>query len=234
MENNINMDYKNLIVVGIFLFLIIFIVFVLFFLILKLGFSIILSSEIHNEKTEIKLSFRCFFNLININKVIYPMPKTDKVKNIEKKSKSKNKEGIKKKLNLKLIDIKDLVILLRIIKKINIVEIYSNLDYGFEEIEITSFIYFLVNLIYGNIFSYFEADKMYLNVKPCYTSTHINYTSRIHIRPTIKDILSLMIALIKIYKKISRYSKVKNKKEEDIDEISKLHKEFNGYNSGVN
>lgn len=236
MENNINMNYKNLIVVGILLFLVIFIVVILVFLTLKLGFNIILSSEIHNKKIEIKLSFKCFFDLININKIIYPISKTDEIESIEKKSKTKNKnkEGRKNKFNLKLIEVKDLVKLLRIIKKINIVEIYSSLDFGFEEIEITSFVYFLVNVIYGNVYSCFEPKKMYLNVKPCYTSTHIDYTSRIHIRPTIKDILSLMIALIKIYKKISIHSKVKNKEEEDIDEISKLHKEFDGYNSGVN
>jgi ABC-type dipeptide/oligopeptide/nickel transport system ATPase subunit len=109
-----------------------------------------------------------------------------------------------------MIDIQDLMILFELIKKVNVVEIYSNLDYGFEIIEITSFIYFLVNIIYGNIFSYFNSDKIYLNIKPCYINTYIDYSGRVHIKPTIKDIVYILIAFIGIYIKIKQYSKEKS------------------------
>ncbi|MGL5506755.1 MAG: DUF2953 domain-containing protein [Paraclostridium sp.] len=234
MENNINMDYKNLIITVALFALFIFLIFSIIFLFLKIGFNIILSSRVRNKEVEIKLSIICFFNLINITKVIYPVVKTSEVKNNKKKHTQKNKEGIKNKLDFKVIDIKDLGTILKLIKKINIVEIYSDLEYGFEMIEITSFVYFLMNVIYGNIFNYFISDKIYLNVKPCYTNTYIDYTGRVHIKPTIKDIMDIIITLIKIYIKVRKYSKVNNNKEEDIDEISKFYKKFNGYNSGVN
>ena len=230
MENNINMNYENLTIVRI-LLLSIFIAFIVVTIFLKLGFNVILSSEIHNKEIEVKISVICFFNLINITKVVYPISKTDEVRSNKKKYKDKNKEDTKKKLYLTMIDIQDLMILFELIKKVNVVEIYSNLDYGFEIIEITSFIYFLVNIIYGNIFSYFNSDKIYLNIKPCYINTYIDYSGRVHIKPTIKDIVCILIAFIGIYIKIKQYSKVKNNKEEDIDEISKFDKEFNGYNA---
>ena len=79
MENNINMNYENLTIVRI-LLLIIFIAFIVVTIFLKLGFNVILSSEIHNKEIEVKISVICFFNLINITKVVYPISKTDEVR----------------------------------------------------------------------------------------------------------------------------------------------------------
>lgn len=229
------MDYKNLIITIILFALFMILIFSIGLLFLKLGFHLILESKVHNNEVEIKISIICFFNLIHINKIVYPIPKTNSIKNNNKKKyKENNKEDTKKQLDLKKIEIQDLKILFKILKKIKIVELYSNLEYGFEVIEVTSFIYFLINIIYGNIFNYFDSDKIYLNIKPCYTSTYINYTCRLHIKPTIKDIIKLLVSIIKIYMKTKKYSNVKNNKEEDVDEVSKFYKKFNGYNSGVN
>lgn len=231
MENNINMNYENLIMyIGVLLLAII-IVFVIGYILLKLGFNVILSCEIHNKKIEVKLSFIFLFNLINITKVVYPISKTDEAKDVRNKNKWNNKEDMKKSLHLNMIDFEQLVILFRLIKKVNVVEIYSNLEYGSDIIEITSFIYFLVNVIYGNIFSYFNSDNIYLNIKPCYTREYIDYTGKLHIKPTVKDIVCILIAIIAIYIRIRKYTKIKKDKENDIDEISKFNKESDGYNA---
>lgn len=192
----------------------------------------IISFEIHNKDVVVKVSFRCFFNLINITKVVYPISKTSE----DIKSDSKNKEENKKakSLYLKKIEIEDLIIILGLISKIKILEIYSDLDYGYDVIEITSFLYVLINTIYGNIFSYFDAKEMNLKVTTCYTRDYIDYMGRVHIKPNLRDVIIIAIAMFKIYKKIKAYTKIKNSKEEELDEISQLHKKFNGYNSGVN
>lgn len=233
MENNINMNYKELIFMGVFLLIVILFVIMGVFLFLRLGFHILISSEIHNKDIEVKVSFRCFFNLINITKVIYPITKNKELKKSKKKENKIDKEESNKlkSFDLKKIEIEDLMVVLKLIKDIEIIEIYSNLDYGFDVIEITSCIYVFINIIYGNIFNYFNSKEINLKIKPCYTDDYVNYIGRLHIRPTIRDIIHIFIALIKIYRKIKTYKKITTDKEKDANEISKFYKKFNGYNS---
>ncbi|MGL5716683.1 MAG: hypothetical protein ACRCX2_26955 [Paraclostridium sp.] len=229
------MDYKDLIIVIILLILIIVLACILIFLFLKVGFNFIVSSNIHNKDIEVKVSLRCFFNLINISKVIYTIKKsgefTNNKKSKRKKSSDKEDKNQSKFLHLKKIELEDLLVLFRLLKKVNIVEINSNLEYGTQIIELNSAIYVIVNIIYGNIFNYFNSKKIYLKVTPCYTKDYINYKGTVHIRPTFKDIISIAIAMLRIYIKIKKYARVKHNKEEEVDEISQLYKKFNGYNS---
>ncbi|EPZ55395.1 hypothetical protein H477_3397 [[Clostridium] sordellii ATCC 9714] len=84
---------------------------------------------------------------------------------------------------------------------------YSNLSYGNENISLTSFIYVLVNAVYGNISNYFESEKMYLKVRPCYTRNYIRYRGILHLSPTIKDIIIIIKGIFKIYFQIRKYKK---------------------------
>ena len=43
--------------------------------------------SIKNKEIEVKISVICFFNLINITKVVYPISKTDEVRSNKKKYK---------------------------------------------------------------------------------------------------------------------------------------------------
>lgn len=225
MENNINMNYKDLFSI---LFFSIVVGIPILFFILNSSIHLIITANIDNQNTEVKVSFRYFFNLINITKTIYPIskPKEEKKNKKNKESKSKSKKVI-----LKMIELENLLVLCRTIRKVKISEIYSNLSYGSETINFTSFIYVLINVLYGNISNYFDSEKMYLKVTPCYTQNFIKYKGVVHVRPTIKDVVTLFRAILKIYTDIKAYKKVKYNKEREIDEIRELDKKYNGYNS---
>lgn len=228
MENNIDMNYKDLLIF--FIKILLPISLIVFFL-LKSTIHIIITSNIDNKDAEIKISFIYFFNLINITKTIYPISKSDEEKHEKKKNKYKEDKSRLKKLNLKKIELENLIVLYRIIRKVRISEIYSNLSYGSENIQLTSFIYVLVNMIYGNISNYFKSDKMYLKVSPCYNQNFIKYKGILHVSPTVKDIIIFLKGIIYIYFKIRQYKKVKYGKEARKDEIDKLYKRPNGHNA---
>ncbi|GAA0699029.1 hypothetical protein GCM10008904_04050 [Paraclostridium ghonii] len=222
MENNINMNYKDLISI---LFFSILVGIPTLFFILNRSTHLIITANIDNNNTEVKVSFRCFFNLISIIKTIYPISKSkENKKNKESKSKFK-------KVELNMIELENLLVLYRIITKIKRSEIYSDLSYGSENIHFTSFIYVLVNALYGNISNYFNSEKMYLKVTPCYTQNFIKYKGIVHIRPNIKEAVILFKGIFKIYIDIKAYKKVKYNKESGMDEIGKFDKKYNGYNS---
>lgn len=229
MENNINMKYIDLATIFIFLLKIILPLALLIYFILKSSIHIIITSNINNKDVEVKVSIRYLFNLINITKTIYPISKS----NTEKKE-TKEKEDIKsnsKKFSLKMIEIQNLIVLYRIVRKVKVTQIYSDLNFGSENIQFTSFIYVLVNSIYGNVDNYLKPKNMYLRVIPCYNQNYIRHKGIVHISPTIKDIVTLTKGLIKIYIQIRKYEKVKYGKEAKDNEISKLNKKLNGYNT---
>jgi hypothetical protein len=230
MENNISMNYKDLIIVLIFFIMILLPIVLVLIFILKSTIHIVITSNISNTDTEVKVSFRYFFNLINITKTVYPIGKSDEKKD-KKNNKDKEDQSSFNILNLKKIEIENLVVLYKVIRKVKISEIYSDFSYGSENIQLTSFVYVLVNILYGNIINYFESDKIYLKVLPLYNQSYIKHKGIIHISPTIKDIIVLAKGMMHIYFKISKYKKVKYGKEARENEISKLNKRFNGYNS---
>lgn len=225
MENNINMNYKDLFSI---LFFSIVVGIPILFFILKSSIHLIVTANIDNQDTEVKVSFRYFFNLINITKTIYPISKPK-----EEKENKKNKEckSESKKVRLKMIELENLLVLYRTLRKVKTSEIYSNLSYGSENINFTSFIYVLINALYGNISNYFDSEKMYLKVTPCYTQNFIKYKGVVHIRPTIKDVVIIFRGILKIRADIKKYKEVKYNKERETDEVSEFDKKYNGYNS---
>lgn len=231
MENNINMNYKDM--GHILLSYIVFSLPIILSLIFLLNRSIhlIIVSEVENEKVSVKVTIKFFFNLINMTKPLYPITKKEKKKSKSKYRKNKEDKSSSKRFDLKKIEVANLVVLYRMSKKIKITEVYSNLSYGNENISLTSFIYVLVNAVYGNISNYFESEKMYLKVRPCYTRNYIRYRGILHLSPTIKDIIIIIKGIFKIYFQIRKYKKIKYNKEENANEISKFYKKSNGYNS---
>lgn len=202
--------------------------FLLFLIIIPVGilysrFHLIIISNIENTNIEVKISFKCFFNLINITKRVYPIEKHKKENN--------NIKSNNQKVKLQMIQFNNLIVLYKSIRKVKISEVYSNLSYGSENIRFTSFIYVLVNIIYGNLSNYFDAKKMYLKVTPCYTKNFIKYKSTIHITPTIKDIITIFKAALKVYIDIKSYKKLKYNEGREDDEIRKFNKKYNGYNA---
>lgn len=225
MENNINMNYKDLMSI---LFISIVVGIPILFFILNSRIHVIVTADIDNKNTEIRVSLRYFFNLINITKTVYPISKPKEEKKNKKNKESKSKS---KKVKLQMIQLENLLALYRIVRKVQVSEVYSNLSYGSENINFTSFIYVLINILYGNVSNYFDSKKMYLKVTPCYTQNFIKYKGVLHIRPTMKDIVVLIKGVYKIYIDIKIYKKVKYNEECEVDEIGKFNKEYNGYNS---
>lgn len=231
MENNINMNYKDMghILLSYIVFSLPIILSIIF--LLNRSIHLIIVSEVENENVSVKVTIKFFFNLINMTKTLYPITKKEKKKSNLKYKKNKEDKSSSKRFDLKKIEVTNLVVLYRIVKKIKITEVYSNLSYGSENISFTSFIYVLVNAVYGNISNYLESEKMYLKVRPCYTRNYIRYRGILHLSPTVKDIVILIRGIFKIYFEIRKYKKIKYNKEEDSNEISKFHKKSNGYNS---
>ena len=231
MENNININYKDMghILLSYIVFSLPIILSIIF--LLNRSIHLIIVSEVENENVSVKVTIKFFFNLINMTKTLYPKTKKEKKKSNLKYKKNKEDKSSSKRFDLKKIEVTNLVVLYRIVKKIKITEVYSNLSYGSENISFTSFIYVLVNAVYGNISNYLESEKMYLKVRPCYTRNYIRYRGILHLSPTIKDIIIIIRGIFKIYFEIRKYKKIKYNKEEDSNEISKFHKKSNGYNS---
>ncbi|MDO7203036.1 hypothetical protein Q5M85_00955 [Paraclostridium bifermentans] len=95
MENNINMNYKDLMSI---LFISIVVGIPILFFILNSRIHVIVTTDIDNKNTEIRVSLRYFFNLINITKTVYPISKPKEEKKNKKNKESKSKS---KKLNYK-------------------------------------------------------------------------------------------------------------------------------------
>lgn len=167
---------------------------------------IILSVDIDNSEFKININVRYLFNLININKQLYPS-KNKEIKRKEKKDNNIQKKKIKTKLALS-----DFLTVHRTIKKIEIYEIYSKINYGSEIFSFTSFIYILINCIYGNIANLVSTKKLYLGVNPDYTKNYLKANIIIHAIPSIRDLIDVAIAVIKISNKNKEASKHESNK----------------------
>lgn len=205
------MRYNDIFVIIFFLSILLTLFILPLVLILKSYLNIVLTCEVSNNDINIKLSIKYLFNLINIKVPIYSSNRNRKVK--------KNiKEIINKGINKKLIKIEDLKIIYKQVKKIKIQEIYSNINFGNENINFTCFIYVFINCIYGNLINIINPEKIYLNVNPNFTKNYINASIKLHAKLTIKDIVSIAIAIFKIYKK----TKIKKKDggDSEINEVN--------------
>lgn len=204
-------NFQNLIIL-------IALLFILFIMFIYSSFHIIINSNIKGTDVCITLNIKYLFNIINIHRQIYPPT--------NKKRRKKNKrEGYESKHKRTLLA-GDIISLYRLIIKVKIVEIYSNIEFGSTYINLTSFTYLLINIIYGNVASCFNPDKIYLGVKPNFVENYFLAKTKIHIKPSVKDIIKVIIALRKV-KKINQ----SNIKDGDINESDRVNSESYGDNS---
>lgn len=198
----------------------------LIFKFIKSSINIIIIGEVNNNNININLNIKYMFNLINIKIPIYPL---NKVK--VKKDKNKSKKNIKHqniKIDKKSIEVNDIKNIINFIFKVKVEEIYSYISFGNENVIFTSFIYVFINTIYGNVINIFSPNKIYLNITPDFTKNYIKGNVKIHIKPTIKDIINISIAMIKIYKKVKVNKRIK--KDGGKIEINRVNTKSYGKN----
>ena len=210
------MRYNDIFAISI---LVIMILIVLAIMIIKSALNIVLTVYINNSDINVNFNIKYLFNLINIKIKIYPKSKKKPAINKTKR------ENINKGINKKAIEIEDFKVIYKLMKKIKIQEVYSDVSFGNENLGFTCFIYVFINSIYGNIINIISPEKMYLKVKPDFIKNYIVSNIKIHIKLTIKDIISIFIAILKIYKKI----KIK-KKDGGKSEISRVNTKSYGDN----
>lgn len=185
LENNIVMNYSD-----IFNFLMIILVIIsILAMFIKMPLHIILTSKVVNQDIKINLNLRYMFNIININIPIYPRKVESKKKELKK---SKRKRIFIKKLKSRKILIRNVFAICRQLKKIEIEEFYSDVNIGHTNISITNFVYLFVNLIYGNLINIIDSSKFYMNIKPNFIENKIYIDFKIHIKPSIKNIIDIL------------------------------------------
>lgn len=216
LENNMNMRYNEIFTFPILVVLSILLVIVFF----RSSLDIILYSNINNKDICIKVNIKYMFNLVNINRQLYPPNKNKK----NKMNRNKKKGDILNKN--KILFFKDILSIYKLLKKIRVYEFYSDIKFGNKIIEFTSFIYFLINIIYGNLLNLIKPEKVYLKVNPNYTEDYIYGDIKMHIKPTIKDLIYITIGAYKIYKKNRG-----NNKEGDSNESNRVNTKSYGNNS---
>lgn len=214
LENNSFMDYSD-----IFNFFIPILIIVLILIVfIKMPLNIILMSKVVNEDIKISLNLRYLFNIININIPIYPR----KAKSKKKEIKSNKKKNIKARKIL----LSDFLYILKALKAIEIEEFYSDIEIGNTNISITVFAYLCINLIYGNLINIINPNKFYMNIKPNFIENNIYIDFKIHIKPTIKDLVDILKAIL-----IAAKNSKKIKKEDTKYESSRFNTKYNGNNA---
>lgn len=213
------MDYSD-----IFNFLIpILIIILVLIILIKLPFNIILISKVVNEDINIYLNFRYMFNVINIKIPIYPKKNKSTKKEIEK---SKRKNIITKNITSRKILSKDLLNILETLKKIEIEEFYGDIKIENTNIHITIFSYLFINLIYGNLINIINPNKFYMNIKPSFIKNNIYIDLKIHIKPTIKDLVNILKDIFIAFKNSNKIKKEASKYESD-----RVNTKYNGNNT---
>lgn len=214
LENNSFMDYSD-----IFNFFIPILIIVLILIVfIKMPLNIILMSKVVNEDIKISLNLRYLFNIININIPIYPRNAKSKKKEI--------KSNKKKNIKARKILLSDFLYILKALKAIEIEEFYSDIEIGNTNISITVFAYLCINLIYGNLINIINPNKFYMNIKPNFIENNIYIDFKIHIKPTIKDLVDILKAIL-----IAAKNSKKIKKEDTKYESSRFNTKYNGNNA---
>lgn len=211
------MRYNGIFDLSFLLLIILLLILGLIIITLKSSLNIILTSKIHNEDIRIKINIKYLFNLINIERQLYPSTKKEKGSSSNKKKGNKKRKG-------NLLS-RDYLTIYRLFAKIRIYEVYSKIEFGSEIINFATFIYVLINAIYGNIANIIDAEKMYLGVNPNFTKNYIIADIKIHAKPTIRELVVVARALYKIYKNN------KGNKEDGTNESNRFNKKSYGNNS---
>ena len=204
LENNSVMNYSDIFN----FFMIILVIVSILTIFIKMPFHIILTSKVVNQDIKIDLNLRYMFNIININIPIYLRKVESKKKELEK-----SKRKLIKKLKSRKILARDVFAICRQLKKIDIEEFYSDVHIGNTNISITNFIYLFVNLIYGNLINIIDPNKFYMNIKPNFIENKLYIDFKIHVKPSIKNIIDILKAIL-IANKNSKKIKKEDKKYE--------------------
>lgn len=189
-----------------------FYIFFIFFLLLILYSHLIFEIKFNNKNIVIKLKVKLLFKLIRLNFQLYPL---------NKKKTKKKRIGFK---DLIILD-KELINIINLIKKVKIIELYSNIYFGHVNPYITIYINTLINGLYGNIIKICKCEKIYLNIEPKFTENNIKGSVKIHIKFRFISMSKAIPILIRIIK-----LKYKSK-EGDKNDSHKFNTKHYGDNS---
>ena len=121
---------------------------------------------------------------------------------------------------------RDVFAIYRQLKKIEIEEFYSDVHIGNTNISITNFIYLFVNLIYGNLINIIDPNKFYMNIKPNFIENKLYIDFKIHVKPSIKNIIDILKAIL-----IANKNSKKIKKEDKKYESNRINTKHHGNNA---
>lgn len=140
----------------------------------------------NNKKIVIKLKIKLLFKLIRFNIQLYP----------PKKKKKKKRGSLK---DLKILE-KELDNILNLIKKVKIIELYSNIYFSDVNPYVTIYINALINGIYGNITNICKCEKIYLNIVPKFNENNIKGSVKAHIKFRLNTMFRSIPIFIRIIK----------------------------------
>ncbi|XAM42465.1 hypothetical protein TPELB_27780 [Terrisporobacter petrolearius] len=161
----------------------------IFFILILLLISyshFIFAIDFNNKKIVVKLKIKLLFKLIRFNIQLYP----------SKKNKKKKIGSLK---DLKILD-KELGNILNLVKKVKIIELYSNIYFSNVNPYVTIYINALINGIYGNITNICKCEKIYLNIVPKFNENNIKGSVKIHIKFRLNTMFKSIPILIRIIK----------------------------------
>lgn len=161
-------------------------IFFILILLLILYSHFIFSIDFNNKKIVVKLKIKLLFKLIRFNIQLYP----------SKKNKKKKRGSLK---DLKILD-KELGNILNLVKKVKIIELYSNIYFSNVNPYVTIYINALINGIYGNITNICKCEKIYLNIVPKFNENNIKGSVKIHIKFRLNTMFKSIPILIRIIK----------------------------------
>lgn len=161
----------------------------IFFILILLLISyshFIFAIDFNNKKIVVKLKIKLLFKLIRFNIQLYP----------SKKNKKKKRGSLK---DLKILD-KELGNILNLVKKVKLIELYSNIYFSNVNPYVTIYINALINGIYGNITNICKCEKIYLNIVPKFNENNIKGSVKIHIKFRLNTMFKSIPILIRIIK----------------------------------
>ena len=187
----------------------------IFFILILLLISyshFIFEFDFSNKKIVVKLKIKLLFKLIKLKIQLYPPKKIN------------HKKKIMHLKNLKILD-GEFSNINNFIKKVKIIEIYSNLYFGNDNPYVIIYVNALINGIYGTIINICDCEKIYLNVVPNFNENNINGSIKLHIKFRLNTMFKFIPILIRIIK-----LNLKSKKG-DKNEGNKFNSKHYGDNS---
>ena len=175
---------------------------------------LIFTIYIIDKDLKVLLNIKALFSLINFKLQIYPSKKESK--------KKKNHFYIIRLLKVEYSSI------LALAKRLKVMELYSDLEFGNKNFYVTIYVDALVNAIYGNVANIVHSKNLYLNIRPNFLEDKMSGEIRLHIRFNLISIILILPTIIRIIKHILEL------KEGDRDECNKFDTKHYGDNFGNN